>query len=214
MATQPRQLARAPGLRFARLLGTGAGIGFSKQPDLRSWALFCLWESEEAWDHFRENSRVMEQYHRRGDELYSLLLEPVSSHGSWGGELIPVQSAADKLEREEPVVVLTRAAIRLRHQLRFWSRVPVVDATLHGHPDLLLTMGAGEIPFLRQATLSVWRTTQAMEAWAYGNPQHAEVVRRTRVERWYSEELFARFRLLHSYGTLGGENPLAGRLLR
>jgi hypothetical protein len=45
MATHRPPLARAPGLRFARLMGTGAGIGFSAVPDVRTWALFAVWES-------------------------------------------------------------------------------------------------------------------------------------------------------------------------
>ncbi len=68
------------------------------------------------------------------------------------------------------------------------------------------------MPWLRQATLSVWRSGAAMRGWAYRTPEHAEVVRRTRAEGWYSEELFARFRLLGTRGSWGGGDPLAGLL--
>jgi heme-degrading monooxygenase HmoA len=210
MASHRFALWSEPGLRFFRLVGTGSGIGFSAKPDLLLWGLFAVWESEADWERFRNRSRVMRQYLRRGQESYSLLLAPLRSHGRWGG-VDPFHSLpADRepLAADEPVVVLTRAQIRLARQLRFWNAVPTVDATLRGHPDLLLTFGVGEIPYLRQATLSVWRTQRAMREWAYRTPHHALVVERTRAESWYSEEMFARFRLLRTHGTFNGEDPL------
>jgi spheroidene monooxygenase len=65
----------------------------------------------------------------------------------------------------------------------------------------------GEVPYLKQATVSVWRSAAAMRAWA-ATPAHAETVRLTREEGWYSEELFARFRLLGTRGTWRGGDPL------
>lgn len=209
MATQRPRLRNVPGLRFAKLLGTGSGIGFSARPDPRTWALFAVWESDDAWARFRDESRVMRQYRERGEEVYSLLLRPVSAHGAWDGATL-FAGAAGQIGDGEPLVVLTRAAIRLRRALRFWSLVEPVDATLRGNPDLLLTFGAGEVPWLRQATLSVWRSTAAMRDWALGSASHREAVRRTRAEDWYAEELFARFRLVGHEGQIFGGDPLAG----
>jgi heme-degrading monooxygenase HmoA len=208
MAAQRPLLARVPGLRFARLLGTGQGIGFSAVPDFRTWALFAVWEDVSAWERFAAESRVMRQYHARGEEVYSLLLAPLAAHGSWGGvEPFPLPARPERPDPDAPIVVLTRATIRPARALRFWSRVAPVDATLRGHPDLLLSFGVGEVPYLKQATVSVWRSAAAMRAWA-ATPAHAETVRLTRAENWYSEELFARFRLLATRGTWRGGNPL------
>ena len=210
MATQRPLLARTPGLRFARLMGTGAGIGFSAVPDPRTWALFAVWEDAAAWEAFHARSAVMRQYRERGQEAYTLLLRPLSAHGRWGGEepfgALPAEGAPPA---DEPVAVLTRASIRLSRAHRFWSRVDPVDRTLRGNPDLLLAFGAGEVPWLKQATVSVWRSAAAMRAWAYRTHDHADVVRRTRAEGWYGEELFARFRLAGTRGTLRGADPLA-----
>lgn len=214
MAAQRPMLAREPGLRFARLLGTGAGIGFSRVPALSVWALFAAWESRAAWERFDAASPVMRQYRARGAEVYTVLLEPLSSHGRWGGAepFGPGGAPPARLPDGAPVAVLTRATLRLSRALRFWERVPHVDATLRGHPGLLLSFGVGEVPWLRQGTLSVWSSAAAMREWAYATPEHAEVVRRTRDEGWYAEELFARFRLLGTRGTWGGCDPLGGVL--
>lgn len=209
VATDARRLARTPGLRFAMSMGTGSGIGFSAKPDLRTWALFATWESADAWDRFRAASPLLRRHDAR-EEVYSLLLAPAGAHGRWGGaEPFGPLGGVSPLTDDEPAAVLTRARIRPTRARRFWSRVAPVDHTLRDRPGLLLTLGFGEVPWLRQGTLSVWRTRAAMEAWAYGTPAHAETVRRTREEGWYAEELFARLRFLRSYGTLRGRDPLA-----
>jgi len=210
MAAQRPLLARVPGLRFARLMGTGRGIGFSAVPDLRTWALFAVWDDAAAWERFEADSRVMRQYRHRGHEVYTVLLSPLAAHGRWGGEEPFAGTRPERADPAAPVAVLTRAAIRPSRALRFWGRVPPVDDSLRGHPDLLLTFGVGEAPYFRQATLSVWRSAEAMRRWAYDTPAHAETVRRTRDEGWYSEEMFARFRLVGTRGTWHGADPLDG----
>jgi hypothetical protein len=212
LATQRPRLQREPGLRFFRLMGAGAGIGFSARPDPTVWALLCAWDTAADWERFATDSVVIRQYETRGSESYTLLLEPLSAHGAWGGtqpfDVEPGASTGDG----EPVVVLTRAALRLRRALRFWGQVASVDGTLRGNPDLLLSFGVGEAPWLLQSTVSVWRSAEAMKAWAYRDGPHREVVRRTRAEGWYREELFARFRLAGTRGTWGGADPLAAHV--
>lgn len=209
VATDAPALRRTPGLRFFRTMGAGSGIGFSAKPDPRTWALFAAWESEDAWERFRLGSTLLRRHEPR-EEVYSVVLAPTDAHGRWGGaEPFGPLDGAPGVEAHEPVAVLTRATLRPARALRFWSRVGPTDRTLRGLPDLLATWGFGEVPYLRQGTLSVWRTRAAMEDWAYRTPAHAETVRLTREERWYAEELFARFRPLRSHGTLRGSDPLA-----
>jgi hypothetical protein len=212
MATHRGTLRRTRGLRFSRLLGSGSGLGFSIRPDLRLWGMFAVWDSEEDWCRFRSGSAVMLQRRRFGEETYSLVLEPVSAHGRWGG-VDPFHGlpSAPKVDADPTVVVLTRASIRPTRQGAFWRAVPDVEATLRENPDLLLTFGFGEVPLARQGTLSVWRSAAAVRRWAYEGAAHAEVVRRTRQERWYSEDLFARFRLRATEGSFLGTDPLAPR---
>ena len=55
--------------------------------------------------------------------------------------------------------------------------------------------------------MSLWRDTAAMTAFA-ASEAHRAVVRRTADERWYAEELFARFRVEGTEGTWDGAAPL------
>jgi hypothetical protein len=47
-----------------------------------------------------------------------------------------------------------------------------------------------------------------VKAFAYRNDVHRTVIQRTRAERWYAEELFARFVPLRSTGQWNGVDPL------
>ena len=74
---------------------------------------------------------------------------------------------------------------------------------------LVASLAAGELPYLQQATFSLWRSGAAVRAFAYASATHASVVQRTRGEGWYREELFARLRPLSSEGRWEGRDPLA-----
>jgi hypothetical protein len=67
----------------------------------------------------------------------------------------------------------------------------------------------GEWPVIQQATLSLWKSQGAMMHYAYHSAEHAEVVRRTRTENWYAEELFCRFKPLAESGTWHEQQLLA-----
>ena len=89
----------------------------------------------------------------------------------------------------------------------FWRSVPPVSADLRDRPGLLAAIGIGEAPIGLQGTFSLWESSAAVREFARA-PAHAAVVARTQPERWYAEELFARFDVLGSTGTLDGRDPL------
>ena len=110
---------------------------------------------------------------------------------------------------EGPVAALTRARLTTRKAARFWAAVPPVSAALQQQPGLLAALGIGEAPIGLQGTFSLWSSPAALREFAHGDAAHLEVVRRTAEERWYAEELFARFTVLGTSGTLDGRDPLA-----
>ena len=82
---------------------------------------------------------------------------------------------------------------------------------LHRSPGLIDVVGVGEAPVGRLATFSLWESLEAARTFAYSMPEHLDVVRRTRDEDWYGEEMFARFEPYGSTGTWNHRDPLAGR---
>mgnify|MGYP000436354937 CR=1 FL=1 len=55
-------LQDVPGLRFARMMGSGSGIGFSARPDFSRYALFAVWRNRASADAFFAESPFVEAY--------------------------------------------------------------------------------------------------------------------------------------------------------
>ena len=106
--------------------------------------------------------------------------------------------------------MLTRATIRLNKLKGFWGNVDGVAALMTSARGYINSYGIGEAPFYRQATFSIWESVDDVKAFAYRSREHADVIKKTREENWYSEELFARFKPIGSFGTLNGKDPLSG----
>jgi len=203
-------LRRAPGLRFWKLLGSARGLAFGAW-NPRRYGLFSVWESPAALDAFERHSPMLAAYRRRADELWTVRLRPISWHGAWGGvnPFADFAPAAPLAPDDGPVAVLTRATIRPLRVRAFRATARRVDAELSQRPGLLAAIGLGEAPLFIQATFSLWASPRAVRGFAYRSTEHAAAMRQKEIEGWYSEELFARFQPISSYGTWDGSDPLA-----
>ena len=207
MATDRPALRRSPGLRFAKLLGTGSGRTFTvRDADPLRWGLLAVWDDDAAATAFDDRGPVPRAWRRLADEEWTARLEPLATRGRWSRQE-PVGRPAPR-PRHGPVAAVTRARLVLRRAATFWAAVPPVSADLHESPGLRMAIGIGEAPLGLQGTFSVWDSTAALNAFAYRRAPHAEVIRRTQREGWYAEELFARFAVLATSGTVDGVDPL------
>lgn len=204
MAAARRRLSGIRGLGFHKMMGAGRGLGFSVRPDFGRYGLLAVWSCREDAEQFLAESRFMELYRRHAERITTWYLLPERAHGAWDGaspfaatQPTPTTGGPDAEEPDDArgVAVLTRATIRLRHLPRFLRSVPPVSRELADAPGLLYSIGIGEVPWVRQATFSVWESPERMKEFAYGADGHRRVIRRTREEGWYSEDLFARFRV-------------------
>lgn len=185
-------LSTVRGLHFYKMLGTGAGNGFSISPNWSQYALLCVWDDEGNAEDFQGSHSLFGELCQRSESHWTVRMRTAMVHGQWEGQQ-PFQVNAANMHDDAPVAVITRATIRTSRLLHFWRNVPSVSSSMNGSPGLLFSVGIGELPLIQQATFSLWRSVGDMKAYAYRSKAHSEVIRKTRALNWYKEELFARF---------------------
>ncbi len=192
---------------FWKLLGTGKNGHFSLKPDWQQWGLLAVWYSKAEFDEFYSHSFITSWWKFFGVEKWTILCEPLQSHGKWGGKE-PFGSAV-MTDHEGPIVVLTRANIKYSKFKQFWSSVGDVTNQLYQAKGYIMSVAIGEV-YSKPATFSIWQNMDDMKAFSYAGGEHADVIKRARKENWLSEELFTRFRPIESFGTINGTDPLHG----
>ena len=189
VARGQRSLKTQPGLVFAKALGSGHEGGFGLRPSASRQGLFALFDGEDQADAFIERSAHVQAYQRRAHECCVMKLRAISSRGSWSGHQIGVTASAPA---QGPVVSLTRASIRPRRASAFWRQSPPSEASLERAAGCSLAVGLGEAPVLRQATLSLWQSQSAMDAYARSGA-HLAAIHAAYDGKYFSESMFVRF---------------------
>ena len=196
-------LRSAPGIRFARLLGSGGGNGFSLRPNFSVFAWLGHWESRKDAVQFFHKNVWYQEVTERSVEQMTVHLSATMSHGKWNGSN-PFTPDPKAYDPAAPVAVITRATINPWRLREFWSHVPDAANSLDDYPERLLSVGVGEFPVFMQATFSIWANGKAMQDFAYKSRYHREVVKLTRKRGWHTEELFTRFNIIDIDGSWEG----------
>jgi hypothetical protein len=181
-------MRRVPGLVMSKVMGSGDGGGFGLKPSSSRQALFCLFTDEACADAFL-SSPTAQAYAQRSQEFCSAKLRAYSCKGTWSGQSIAVTASVPEVG---PIATLTRASIRPFSALRFWRMQPASEVSLNAASGCLLATGVGEAPFFRQATFSLWTSTEAMDAYARSGA-HLAAIRAAHDGAFFSESMFARF---------------------
>ena len=193
---------------FYKLLGCGKGGTFDIGPDVQQWAVLVTSNAPFTNTTALYGRFITNWWKRFRCELFTVVLQPTEGHGLWDGKMPFGNLSRQTAENDGLTAVLTRATIKLSKLKAFWQNVQSAAAPLQQAEGFIMSVGVGEVPWIKQATFSIWQNKQLMKQYAYGTKQHAAVISKTKKQKWYSEELFIRFKVLQASGTLNGNNPL------
>ncbi|MBW4708307.1 spheroidene monooxygenase [Roseobacter sp. YSTF-M11] len=205
MAFARRALPKVPGIGFWKLCGSGTGEGFTPVPNTAVYAILASWPDEATARRQTARAGIFTRYRTRAAEDWTIFLETTSARGLWSGRM-----PFDATENAPggPLAALTRATIKPSVALKFWHRVPDISRMIGADRNVAFKIGIGEVPLLHQITFSIWPDAAAMADFARTNGPHAAAIRAVRDGNWFSEELYARFRILGDAGSWDGTSPL------
>jgi hypothetical protein len=207
-------------ISFYKLMGCGKNGTFDKTPDWQQWAVLIVnseWSKVNSQELKNQNLEpqipnfLNAWFKFFNAEVLTIVLQPIEGHGTWDGKAV-FGKLPKHTEYEGLIAVLTRATIRLNKLKSFWANVDAVASQMLGAKGFVTSFGIGEVPFIKQATFSIWDSKADMKNFAYNLHQHKDVIRKTHKENWYSEDMFTRFVPIACYGTINGCNPLEGKL--
>jgi hypothetical protein len=174
-------------------MGCGRGAVFSIRPDWSRYAFLVEWESADAAQAFYRGADWQRAEKSAGSQ-HHLLLQPFHSKGLWDGK--PRFSEKAGPLKSDLMAVITRADLKPWKLRSFFSYARKATLALNGQQGLRFSLGMGEWPFVRQATFSIWDSAEAMKGYAYQNQAHIDAMRSKNQQRWYGEEMYARFGIL------------------
>ena len=207
---------RADGLCFWRPFSTGPDFTALKpnftrvtlaKPEFRRWGFFAIWQEEAALNRFLEASPIAREWQERGAETWHVWLQPIHVGGSWQGMKL-LEGLQTVEVPNAPVVVLTRADVRLSKVPVFWLWATYRAVTdVREAPGFVAGVAMTERPFVEVATFTVWRSYDDATNFAYRRQAHQGIIARNDQERIFKAFSAGYFHPYRSAGTWRGQDP-------
>lgn len=194
------QLKKIKGCTFFKVLGSGAGEGFSMFPDLGTYGILQVWDNEDIANDFFKSSKIFEDYKSHSQEHWITYAKNISTRGTWSGS-DPFKPSDGIDANNKSLMVITRATVRWKSLIKFWSLVPMSQKSYLGNTGLLYTKGVGEIPILEMATYSLWKSEEDLMKFSHDPNGHGKSSKRAIKKNWFKESLFSRFQPYKIEGT-------------
>ena len=182
------------GLMFYKMLGTGSSPGFSMYPDFSTYALLQTWTTKDDAETYFSSNEYFKRMVSKTFMQRTIFMIPFKSSGFWDGK--NPFNVNDKLIHSGKIGVLTRATINFTKLTHFWRSVKSASNAISEASGVSFFKGVGELPFIQQATFSIWESEKDINDFAYSNTSHKNIVSKTKKQNWYKEDLFARFHIL------------------
>ena len=203
-----KKLKKIKQISFFKLFGSGIGEGFTPYPNTSVYAILSVWNNLGEAENNIEEREIYENYRTHSIENWTVFLSPISSKGYWD-KTNPFKPNKNEFKKKDHMLAaLTRATIKPKIMLKFWSKVPAISKVIGNDKNVLFKMGLGEIPWFHQVTFSIWPNEKTMADFARKNGPHAKAIKSVREGNWFSEELYARFEVKKAIGKWCGKSVI------
>ena len=203
-----KKLKKIKQISFFKLFGSGIGEGFTPYPNTSVYAILSVWNNLGEAENNIEEREIYENYRTHSIENWTVFLSPISSKGYWD-KTNPFKPNKNELKKKDHMLAaLTRATIKPKIMLKFWSKVPAISKVIGNDKNVLFKMGLGEIPWFHQVTFSIWPNAKTMADFARKDGPHAKAIKSVREGNWFSEELYARFEVKKAIGKWCGKSVI------
>lgn len=203
-----KKLKKIKQISFFKLFGSGIGEGFTPYPNTSVYAILTVWNNLGEAENNIEEREIYENYRTHSIENWTVFLSPISSKGYWD-KTNPFKPNKNEFKKKDHMLAaLTRATIKPKIMLKFWSKVPAISKVIGNDKNVLFKMGLGEIPWFHQVTFSIWPNAKTMADFARKDGPHAKAIKSVREGNWFSEELYARFEVKKAIGKWCGKSVI------
>ena len=203
-----KKLKKIKQISFFKLFGSGIGEGFTPYPNTSVYAILSVWNNLGEAENNIEEKEIYENYRTHSIENWTVFLSPISSKGYWD-KTNPFKPNKNEFKKKDHMLAaLTRATIKPKIMLKFWSKLPAISKVIGNDNNVLFKMGLGEIPWFHQVTFSIWPNAKTMADFARKDGPHAKAIKSVREGNWFSEELYARFVVKKAIGKWCGKSVI------